>query len=647
MYKPKAIPAIRLPKQAELPTAEDVGRCMNSAQKTRGRTAELPWRSPMQNGEMTNIDCVLAAVWHKDDEEPIWSFFKGDGDPRQLRWRHQTRDLGLISVLCQRECLGADADLESKDRLSSGKKADADAETPAPATAPSVLPQPAAAPEAIGGLEPINGFDAPFQPVMPFAGIQPFNAVMPFQAQSPLQMPADTQSASMQQAESLPQQAFAQAAPVSPLTAINEQAAPAFNDQPSPAQLALAAAAATPVDNAVPVESNRMGFAEVESQPNRKATMAGDLVSMKVPNLLQSIVMGKMTGVLNVTHNETMIEVFIDEGNPVHASTPDCKGEAAIMELLTWEHGKFQFFSDERSNDRSVLKNLQTILMESAPLIDQFRFLNQSGISLNTYLMRKHPNISESEFEQRIARGAVTDLLKQKQFYQALDNQRNLFEVLRKMPLAKVDWVPCVYNLVVCDLVAVSNTTEQGSKALPLESTGVDRGLVQSGMKSLYNAETGLLTYPVVLHFLEQEFFRWEHSGAPFTLLVFDMCNRTPYGIEPLPPEALREAVKRIETVKRNVDCLAHFESNSFLLLMPFTRVQAATLVAKRLTEVLWDPTLGGALESSKLALAFGIAGVPEDCQDLGLLIAAAKQATTVSKQIATPVVAFQSGRRG
>ena len=36
---------------------------------------------------------------------------------------HQTRDLGLIASLAQRECLGDQVDVSAGDRLSSGKKA--------------------------------------------------------------------------------------------------------------------------------------------------------------------------------------------------------------------------------------------------------------------------------------------------------------------------------------------------------------------------------------------------------------------------------------------------------------------------------------------------------------------------------------------
>ncbi|MBS1999584.1 MAG: DUF4388 domain-containing protein [Cyanobacteria bacterium SZAS LIN-2] len=597
MYKPKAIPAIRLPKIFELPTAEDVGRCVGSAQKMRGRVAELPWQSAEQTGDMVGVDCVLACTWMKDADEPTFSFYRGDSGDRQLRWRHQTRDMGLISILCQRECLGTEADVSASDRLGSTSKKEESASEGTGPVEPAGMPAAAAAGPEMGG----------FQPIQPMVGMAPIGGLAPMAGGfQPMMAPMG-----------------GLAAPVA------EQS---FGSAPAPAPVA-------------PTEPNR-GFAEVEKAPTRTATMQGDLQRIKATNLLQTMSMGKMNGLLEIIHNESIIEIYVEDGNPVHATSDDCKGEAAVLEMLTWEQGKFKLFADQKTSDRTVLKRLDNILMESAPLVDQYRFLNQTGVTMDSFLIRKHATISEPEFEQRISRGAQTDLQKQKLFYQALDSQSNLFEILRKMPLSKSEWVPCVYNLVVCDLVTVAAVAPQAAKAPPIESTGVERASVQAAMQGLYRADTGLLAYPVILNYLEQEFFRYEYTAAPFSVLIFEMCKRTPQGIESLSPGAVREAAKRIDTVKRNVDCLAHFEGNSFMLFLPFTRVQAANFVARRITEVLWDKNLGGELDSSALALAFGVAGIPEDCQDLGMLLAAGKQAVTSSKQTGSPVVTFQSLNR-
>jgi hypothetical protein len=621
MYKPKAIPAIRLQKLFDLPSADDVSRCMTQAEKMRGRTVELPFAAPGANGDSSGVDCVLAGIWNKEDEAPTWIFYIGDSPKRDARWRHQTRDLGLVASLAQRECLGDQVDVSASDRLTSGKKAE-DADGGGGGAAADTAP-----------IEDTQGFGG-----QGFGG-QGFGAPLPtFQ---PMGM---NNIGSMGAVPGMPAMGIG-GLPTMPMQAMpnpnasNGQTLPwpaptgqGFNNQPDQSMTGNRIVA-------VP-------FAEVPKQATRVPSMEGELTKVKAPNLLQSLGMGKMSGLLNVSFNDTLIEIWVDDGQPVHATTEGCKGEAALMELLTWDSGKFQFFPAEKTSERTILKRLDNLLMESSPLIDQYRYLNHTGITMDSYLIRKHQNLSEAEFEQRIARGAKADVLKQKQFYQAIDHQINLFEILRKMPLAKIDWIPIVYNLVVCDLVSVSAVATQGQKTTPIEAMGMDRSAVQIMMMGVYRAETELIQYPVILYFLEQEFFRWEHAGTPFSIITFEMCRRTAGGIEQLTLPAVREAVKRINTVKRNVDLFSHFETSGFMLVLPFTKVQAAELVAKRIVEVLRDSSLGGELDSQNLALAFGIAGVPEDCQDLGLMLNAARQAINQAKQSGTPVVAFQSTQR-
>ena len=653
MYKPKGIPAIRLAKSKQLPTEDEVSQCLAQAQKTRGRVVELPWRSDEQTGDLVEQDCILQCSWPKDDDEPIWAFFKGDAGPREMRWRHQTRDIGLIAMIAQRECLGAEADISSKDRLSTGNKRPGDGSQPAETGAPPPPPAPSSLSQsAIDAFGPNPGADpSPFGAFgggSPMGGMPMGGGMAPMGgAIAPLGGGVSPMGGAMTPAGGdVPFAAFpAAGGAIQP-----PQPAVSFPTEPAAAPAAAFVGAATMqpmhAEASAAAQSASMGFATVEKKPARSPSMQGDLANMKAAVVLQSMVGGKMTGVLEVSHNEAKIEIFTDEGNSVHATAPDCKGESAIIEFLTWEQGRFQFFSDERTTERTTVKRLENILMESAPIVDQFRFLNQAGVTMDTYLIRKQANISEGDFEQRISRGAMADVQKQKLFYQVLDGQCNLFEVLRKMPLSKMDWIPCVYNLVVCDLVSVMAVPSHASQPLPVEAAGVDRHMISAAMISMYRQDTGLLSWPVVLYFMEQEFFRWEYTGAPFSVLIFDMVKRTAAGVEALPVEAVREAVRRIDTVKRNVDYLSHFEAASFLLFMPNTKVPAAAHVARRIADLLRDPSQGGELDSANLALAFGVAGVPEDCQDLGQLLAAGKQAVAQSKQTGNPVVTFQSTSR-
>lgn len=389
-----------------------------------------------------------------------------------------------------------------------------------------------------------------------------------------------------------------------------------------------------------PLTSIVNNFVNPPAYTKRPPTLEGALTDMTPPSLLQSMQIGKMTGVLLVVSNEDMVEVYFEEGAAVHAVAPDSKGEAAVMELLTWDVGKFAFFPNEKSNEKSVRRRMEGMLMESAPLMDQYRYLHEVGLTMNSYVIRRQGPVSEAEFEKRVSSGARMDLQKQKAFYQIVDNKSTLFELLRKMPMPKVEWIPTLYNLICCDLVVPSTSNKGDTLVPPLESLGVDRAPIERALNALKKPETGLMDYPVVWHFIEQEYLRYEHNNSPFCVVLFEMRYRTNNGLELLPPAAIQEAARRIGTVKRNIDIVAHFESPTFILLLPSTQVNAATLLAKRLCDILWDSSLGSALDTRALALAFGVAGHPEENQDLKGLMSAAKDALNQSKRSGSPVVA-------
>lgn len=376
-------------------------------------------------------------------------------------------------------------------------------------------------------------------------------------------------------------------------------------------------------------------------QSGTHAMLEGDLANMQVPKLLLSIAMSELTGRLYVDSTVGGAEVFFELGRPHHANALDQQGDMAIIELMTWQTGRFQFHDNERTTLRTVFQPLEVLVRQGTPLRDQARELAQMGLTMESYLIRRVPNLSETEFERAASRGIPLDMNVQKILYQCVDNQSTVFDVLRRHPLAKTDWLPVLYNLMKCDLVVVSDKPAQVHKPLPLEAMGLDRAVIQSGMKSLMRPETELINYPLILYFVEQEYFRYEASGNPFSVIVFELAMKRPSGPEPLPIPHIREVSKRINLVTRQIDLLAHFETFAFILLLPYTNVSAAAVVANRIVQgVLTGPLCD--LDPQYVAIAMGIAGLPEDCSDMGVLLAGAKEAKRRAQAGSSPIVLFR-----
>lgn len=382
----------------------------------------------------------------------------------------------------------------------------------------------------------------------------------------------------------------------------------------------------------------RNAGAGLEAAQQNKASMQGDLNNIQVPKLLLSVAMHELTGRLFIDGAQGGAEIFFERGRPLHANALDSQGDMAIIEMITWQAGRFEFHDDELTTARTVSQNLDVLVNQGTPLREYVRELNSHGMTMESYLVRRLPDLTEADFERAVYGGIPLDMNMQKLMYQCIDNQSTVFDVLRRRPMAKTEWLPVLYNLVKCNLVAISNKAAQVQEKLPLEAMGLDRSVIQAGMRSLLRPETELINYPLILHFVEQEFFRFQSSGLPFSLIIFEMAMRTPDGPQPLPIPHIREIAKRINLITRKIDLLAHFETFAFMILLPYTNVNSAAVVANRITQaILSSPVCD--LDPQYIAIAMGIAGLPEDCSDIGLLLAGAKEAKKRAQQGSSPIV--------
>lgn len=367
-----------------------------------------------------------------------------------------------------------------------------------------------------------------------------------------------------------------------------------------------------------------------------KATLEGDLNKLQVPNLLQSINLAKMTGRLDIKTKTDACQVFFQEGIPLHCQVKDNQGDSALAELITWTNGEFRFWPDEKNNERTVNKRLDAILMEGVTLLDQWKYLETAGLKQESCLVRKNAMMSEQELSARLEKGAPLPLEQQIEFYDMVDNRNTLSDLLRKRPMQKTQWVPLLFNLVSCGLVQITDQAPTQNRLARLKSIGVDENQFQSVIKTLTRSETGIFNYYAFIYFLEQEYLRYEYFNLPFSLIVFSLGIRkggddSPV-VEALQMIAIRRAMQRIGLVKRQIDTLGHYETFDYALLLPNTNAAAAAALANRISDVLREAPLSSDMDSRSLALAFGVATVPEDSVDLDRLIQAAKKARDEAK---------------
>lgn len=366
------------------------------------------------------------------------------------------------------------------------------------------------------------------------------------------------------------------------------------------------------------------------SKLKARPMLEGDLTNLQMPTLLQSINMGKMTGRLDLLSGGESAVVYFKEGTPLHCQLRNSEGEAAIIEAIGWDEGEFRFFVESPHHRETIKKRLDLLLMEGAALIDQYKFLKEIGVNLDSYLVRNHADITEQLFEEMVSRGAAAEMNLQKMLYQLIDNESTLEDLLRLRPMPKPRWVPVMFNLVTCSLVSFSDRPlREGVEEAAAEN--IDWPAIQAFEDSIKIAETGFLSYPAFFYHLEREYERFERFQRPFSLIILEISIKEELS-ETNDPKVLQDRAvlgqvsTRVDKLKRKTDIAGHFGEGQFALLLLETEGDAARNFASRLAEAIaMNPFTTDRVEVVRLTVSLGVASVPETCRDLGRLISAAR----------------------
>lgn len=63
--------------------------------------------------------------------------------------------------------------------------------------------------------------------------------------------------------------------------------------------------------------------------------------------------------------------IYFAGGRPVHAYLPPLDGDEAMLDLLTWRHGRFLLIDDAVPERETVIGDLQALLLESMRRLDE------------------------------------------------------------------------------------------------------------------------------------------------------------------------------------------------------------------------------------------------------------------------------------
>lgn len=103
----------------------------------------------------------------------------------------------------------------------------------------------------------------------------------------------------------------------------------------------------------------------------------GSLKELPLPDIIQLVSVSGKTGVFVLNGPSQTGQIFLRDGEIVHATAGEIEGEEAVYELAIWQEGDFVFKPETETEQRTIRKSNTNLLMEAARRIDEWQVLSK------------------------------------------------------------------------------------------------------------------------------------------------------------------------------------------------------------------------------------------------------------------------------
>lgn len=99
--------------------------------------------------------------------------------------------------------------------------------------------------------------------------------------------------------------------------------------------------------------------------------MVGQLQSVHLPELLQTLCVPDCSGILHLNNQGTEGKIYIQAGDIVHATLQGEQGAECVFTMLKWNKGEFRFERKEIQEERSIHASAMSLLLEGMRRLDE------------------------------------------------------------------------------------------------------------------------------------------------------------------------------------------------------------------------------------------------------------------------------------
>ncbi|ACF12869.1 Roadblock/LC7 family protein [Chloroherpeton thalassium ATCC 35110] len=105
--------------------------------------------------------------------------------------------------------------------------------------------------------------------------------------------------------------------------------------------------------------------------------MQGDIKHMSVADLIQHYCEDHKTAKITLNNDGQEAELFLKDGNVVHATMGDIVGEQVVFNILAWNEGTFNLDMDTEPSFKTIERSWKGLLLHGAQLLDESSSTNQ------------------------------------------------------------------------------------------------------------------------------------------------------------------------------------------------------------------------------------------------------------------------------
>ncbi len=184
----------------------------------------------------------------------------------------------------------------------------------------------------------------------------------------------------------------------------------------------------------------------------------GSLAELHLPDIIQLISVSGKTGVFHLTDGGLKGQIFLHDGQIVHAQLEDAVGEEAVYALAIWSRGDFKFEPGIATEHRTISKSNTNLLMEAARRLDEWRVLSKKIPS--TELVPEF--VVQENREGQINLNTSEWLILSK-----IDGQRSIKQIAQASGLSVFDAAKILYGLIATGLIKLKESGAPAAAAQP------------------------------------------------------------------------------------------------------------------------------------------------------------------------------------